>query len=655
MIHFYGTIAFRLPFAVISQSMWVATMYSAIMACGLLFLLLGHCSTVGRRRIVELHFVFCVLTVSLDAFLFPQQVVSFTALWYNLWIPSPQYHLVLVGPDGQHTVDGEFFPFLQQMAAIPIIAEVISVSTPTLLHIALTGLTPYTTPAFFLTFLSMALGTGLSPGISTAFLIWHLALCLFTAFLHCIIAIVVERWSRSQFLTETLLARELHASRTADSILNHTLKNILSDAAATAELFLAGREERDSLQSAIHCLRRGMRACKDRQVYLKLVAGEYAPSLHTVDLEEFGRDLVAGRDVKVSTAKLTVRTDVALLNLILENAVSNAFKHGHPSDPQVQFAIDVAPLRCDPLSNSSKVLHFTVTNAAHPQRQRLTPLHVDGLLAGKADVTQNAAVSALSDRIGITHCVLAAEVGHIMLHLAQEGDRVTFRASVEAEVVSDEPIALATTERSAMMAFPEGLRFAVLDDSRAARQLLQFHITSWCSPSAVHCFGEKEEDVEEFFRVAVAEADIVILDQHLVYSQSFLGTDIVQQLMEAGYSGFICLRSANDSVEDQVLYVQSGAHCCFGKDLPGKQLMASLKEAYCLFKGRPHFTPPAEHPNFQRAITGPRELCPELQGGPAITRESSAAYSHIISTGSPPFDIAIPGSPSSAWVARPLL
>lgn len=38
---------------------------------------------------------------------------------------------------------------------------------------------------------------------------------------------------------------------------------------------------------------------------------------------------------------------------------------------------------------------------------------------------------------------------------------------------------------------------------------------------------------------------------------------------------------ANDAVEDQALYIGSGAHCSFGKDLPCKQLMAELKDAYC--------------------------------------------------------------------------
>eukprot|EP00667_Euglena_gracilis_P009998 EG_transcript_10172 len=439
MIHFYLTIAFRIPMLLLGQSLGPTMLYTAIMSCALAFLLLGHLWRAGRRWIVELHFVFCLLMVAADAYLFPHQVMEFSTLFYNLWLPSPQHHLVLIGPDGQQTVDAQFHLFLQVVVGMPIIPEVLCTFLPSMLHIALTGLTPYSVPAFLATMVSMALSVGLSPSIGTIFLAWHLAVTVLLTVFYFIIGIMVERWSRSHFLTESRLCRELHASQTADSILNHTLKNILSDAAATMELYLAGRVERDSLESAIHCLRRGMRACKDRQVYLKLVAGEYTPALHTVALQDFGHDLIAGRDVQSNVAKLTVRTDVALLNLILENAVSNAFKHGHPRKPEVHFAASIGPVRENPLADSRRMLHFTVANVAHPQRQRLTPEVVAGLFAGKVDVTQNTAgLPVLSDRIGITHCAMAAEVGHISLQLCQEGDVVTFCASVEADVVADD-------------------------------------------------------------------------------------------------------------------------------------------------------------------------------------------------------------------------
>eukprot|EP00668_Euglena_longa_P010458 GGOE01012665.1.p1 GENE.GGOE01012665.1~~GGOE01012665.1.p1 ORF type:complete len:340 (-),score=81.45 GGOE01012665.1:726-1745(-) len=284
--------------------------------------------------------------------------------------------------------------------------------------------------------------------------------------------------------------------------------------------------------------------------------------------------------------KLTVRTDVTLLNLVLENAISNALKHGDPTNPEVQLHISSSPSGEDPLSDFRRVLHFTVTNVAHPQRPPLTPEYVDRLLAGTADIPKDAVVPAMSDRIGILHCVLAARAGGITLRLTQDANVVSFCASVEVDVIPDEPNALVTSMSGPAVPFPAGLSFAILDDSLVTQLLLQFHISKWCSPCVVQCFGKQEEDIEAFVAVALAEADIVIMDQNLQYSRLHLGSDIARRLVQSGFGGFICLRSANDSVEDRALYLSSGAHCCFGKDLPCTQLVAELKERYCSHQRR---------------------------------------------------------------------
>eukprot|EP00668_Euglena_longa_P036242 GGOE01046580.1.p1 GENE.GGOE01046580.1~~GGOE01046580.1.p1 ORF type:complete len:493 (-),score=84.55 GGOE01046580.1:483-1961(-) len=489
--------------------------------------------------------------------------------------------------------------------------------------------------------LGMALSAGLTPNITTFSLAWHIVMSLLCCIFSFIFAVVSERSSRSQFLTETLLARELHASQTADSILNHTLKNILSDAAATLELYLAGQGERDTLESAIGGLRRGMRACKNRQVYLKLVGGEYAPHQHTVDLQEFVKELVAGRDVQSNASKMIVHTDAVLLNLVLENAISNAFQHGHPSDPQVQLNVDTSPLSNDPFSLHRSSLHFTVSNLANPRCQELTPERVDCLLMGNAEVPPNAVVPALSDCIGIAHCVLAAKAGHIALHMAQEGNVVTFRASVEVDVLPEEPLAPTASNGPAAAQFPHGLCFAILDDSLAARRLLQFHITTWCSPGTVRCFGEREEDIDAFCITAAAEADIVILDQNLAYSQLHLGSDIARKLVQSGFAGFICLRSANDSTEDQALYLRSGAHCCFGKDLLGRQLMTELMQHYCRFREGAAVRRPAGAP--------PPCTMAELPGS---QQTSFSSFPCAVSSGCVQIDAESPNVPCGmhAWV-----
>eukprot|EP00667_Euglena_gracilis_P013886 EG_transcript_14350 len=109
--------------------------------------------------------------------------------------------------------------------------------------------------------------------------------------------------------------------------------------------------------------------------------------------------------------------------------------------------------------------------------------------------------------------------------------------------------------------FPRGLRFLVLDDSSVARRLLQFLLTAWCDPSVVHCLGGQEADVEAFLDLAMHGADVLVVDQHLEYGgRTYLGTDIVQKLRFFGFPGFICIRSSDDSSEDQRRYVQHGAN-----------------------------------------------------------------------------------------------
>ena len=49
-----------------------------------------------------------------------------------------------------------------------------------------------------------------------------------------------------------------------------------------------------------------------------------------MDLKAFASELTSGRQVTLDVCELTVMLDVTLCSLILENALSNAFKHGCP-------------------------------------------------------------------------------------------------------------------------------------------------------------------------------------------------------------------------------------------------------------------------------------------------------------------------------------
>ena len=77
------------------------------------------------------------------------------------------------------------------------------------------------------------------------------------------------------------------ASRKADSILNHTLKNTMADAAGDIEMFLSkaapnGTPDLAHLRQAAASLGRGMRRCRHRQAYLQLAAHRYQIMLQVI-------------------------------------------------------------------------------------------------------------------------------------------------------------------------------------------------------------------------------------------------------------------------------------------------------------------------------------------------------------------------------------
>eukprot|EP00667_Euglena_gracilis_P004969 EG_transcript_4998 len=451
--------------------------------------------------------------------------------------------------------------------------------------LALVGFNRHVFVAFVGTYVSLSTTLALDPHAASRTAIW-IATAASLGFLA--FSILVERLRRTSFLNEALLTREMQAAQLADSMLNHTLKNLLADVVASLEVYLAGEAPSGTLEDSVTCLRRGMMACKERQVYLKLVSGEYVPVSQAVNLKEFGAQLSAGRAIWVEAVDLSVYLDSTICNLILENALSNAFRHGHPTDPRVKVIIE-------PLHQNSERgtrpeyqrIRFTVENAADPGRPPLTPEDVGRLFRGQAHLVSNVRVPTLSDRVGIVHCVMAAQLGGLSLSLTQEGEVVRFCATLDAATVSQPPSSrgtLAWSGSSSVEQFPSGLRFCCLDDSKPALRLLDFHIRKWCEPSTVHLFGYTEEEVRGFVAFALEHADVVILDQHMHFSCTYLGTDLVRQLRTRGFPGLICVRSANDGEADCERYRRAGAHCCFGKDVVGSMMMEQLKSAYVQLK-----------------------------------------------------------------------
>jgi hypothetical protein len=464
------------------------------------------------------------------------------------------------------------------------------------LHVAVNGMCLWTILSHLLFFTFSVLNNAFmvpQPAIDILFSTIQRFLLLM---MHLALGLLIERVHRQRFLAQTLLQKQMHSAMSADSILNHMLKNTLADAAAHIELFLAGSAPTAALQDSVLCLRRGMKACKQRQLYLKLVAGEYVPVQNAVHLKEFGEQLVAGRAVRSTFLDLEVFLDAALLTLILDNALNNAFKHGHPKDPDVAFTIH--QLEDHPLLHEARV-EFLVTNKADPSRPPLTPEVVERIMAGDRKALGACTKSLLSDGIGLAHSILAAEVGSFALSLQQEEDRVVFRLVIETHDIkaTESPnvccrngsgsvaLSLSSLRRQGPGgALPPKLRFLLLDDTAASRKIMEHHIRTYVPTARVTTFGESESDIELFVAKAIEGADIVIVDQHLEYEASYLGTDALRQLVLLGFSGLMCVRSGDDAEEDRRRYTKCGAHCFLGKDLTGPEMVERLTAAYLAFR-----------------------------------------------------------------------
>eukprot|EP00667_Euglena_gracilis_P002334 EG_transcript_2333 len=412
-----------------------------------------------------------------------------------------------------------------------------------------------------------------------------------------LMSIFVTLMHRSSFLAQVLLARELKASQLADSVLNHGLKNTMADVAGNMELFLSGEVGPETLVTGMAALRRGIRSCRERLVYLKLVAGDYVPTLAAVSLKDFGEQLIAGRDVVGRFLDCSVRLDPILCNLIFDNAINHAFQTGAPQNRQVKFTVEEVGREGDgagPLEPGHRRLAFAVLYAANP----LSPMSEDfvhEVMSGQFPIEQADNYAALSDRIGIAHAVMAARQHGMAVSIVQDGGAICLCFLYDAPVAGEPPaVDQSGVEPGVAQQFPAGLRFYCIDDSPTARRLLAFHINKWMNPNTVVVMGEQESDVSDFVGYALAGADIVIIDQNLEYGSSYLGTDLVKQLLRCRFPGLICINSANTSPSDVELYYSSGAHCVFGKDLLGAIMMEQLKAAYLSFRSAPARMPPRQ-------------------------------------------------------------
>ena len=374
------------------------------------------------------------------------------------------------------------------------------------------------------------------------------------------------------------------AAQKADSILNHILKNAMADAIGCIDVFCSEHlpDGAEALSRATDVLFRGMWWCKLREAMLKIIAGKYHTSRGPTDLQQFVDDVVRGRQVTASPCPAHVSLDPIACSIILDNAVTNALRHGCPGDQRVRISAELLAEGSADTLGERRRLRFLVTNRADPakpmQQERWCSREPHG------GFQKGAARPVLSDGLGLQHIALVARACDMVATLWQDGGSVLFELRLDTEVVAAPRAAGASPALGDAPPFPSGLSIMCLDDSPLARYSLGTLIPSLCPDVAVATFGEDAADAERFKPAALARANIVILDQNVdVPGKELLGTEVAAELLEEGYQGFLCIRSANSTEADVELSRRSGAHWHVSKDVPVPKMVKMLQREYQAF------------------------------------------------------------------------
>ena len=376
----------------------------------------------------------------------------------------------------------------------------------------------------------------------------------------------------------------------ADSMLNHILKNNMADAMGCIEMHgqRPGSDEAGQLMRASDILFRGISWCKLREAMLRIIAGCYEGAACNLNIEGFCQDFVRGRNMELTCPSATLRLDPVACNIILDNAVTNALRHGCPNDAQVKLKVELPQDMGDDASDDghlqsrSPAVRFLVTNKSNPDRPKLT-----GRWSSEGPSAlmppSHARRPALSDGLGLHHISVVAKACAMQASLWQEDETVLFELCVAAAVGTSGPD---TPVGPAPCTLPPGLSILCLDDSAIARESLQAVLAREVPDAYVEAYGEHATDIPEFMRAALEHAHIIIVDQNVDTpgAEETKGSDVVKELRAKGYDGFACIRSGNAEEADEALSYASGAQWHVGKEVRLREIVPMLAHEYSVFQ-----------------------------------------------------------------------
>lgn len=370
------------------------------------------------------------------------------------------------------------------------------------------------------------------------------------------------------------------------------------------------------IASARNVLEELMSTIDQKSVLLQLATGNYSPRIRKVDLgslieARLARYRAATRLIEYSVdgeADCIISTDATLVNIILDNVLSNAFKYGDsaigpPSVTVRREASNVAELK----RGSTTVIE--VRNFAGRWHEKLcamgeVELNRIAMAEGQRAHGDYAASKSAGD--GWPMAATSASILHGSIYLKILPDSVIARielplleeknASISDASVSSVPLtasadaepACATCPSAcadvkfAQVAAPIRIRsWALVDDSKVTRMRMErvfrkaLHERLTCAGTETHVdlanpmeiiiAGDSFASIEHFVdNVIQMDADIVLIDQNFGEVHNKLGTDLVSELraFEAAKGiqpRLIYIISAADTAFDTKLYTQAGA------------------------------------------------------------------------------------------------
>ena len=411
------------------------------------------------------------------------------------------------------------------------------------------------------------------------------SLLVTTVFMTVILTVQSSKMEHQRQILHETQQRALayqRAAQKADGVLNHILKNNVVDAQTCSELFF-DEHLQDVLEQAQDLLFRSMWWCRLREAVLRIVEGSYKKAERNVSLRQFCHDLLVGRPgITLDCPSMTALLDPIACNIVLDNAITNAFRHGCTENQELRLKVEVS----NHDSQTSTALSFTLINRAKADKPPLSSWSASDTEAVHASANVDH-YESVSTGLGLQHIAMAVSVCDMSAELWQEDAYVHFRLRMDSEVshcIDAEHDSTASTDTAPC--FPPNVHILCMDDSPIARRALESILPKEIPGSVVQVFGETLADVAEFKRAVVEQCDIAIVDQNLTFPGAEVkGTSVIKEILAAGYGGLACVRSANCTDADQREYLESGAHCAIDKDARWREMVQLLAKAYAKHMG----------------------------------------------------------------------